>query len=215
MMLSDNGSQSVGAERELQEMIRGRDVEQLKEFNAEKGIKWQFATPAATNQNGCAESLVKSTKIALKRAIGKQVLTPFEFYTCLLEVANLINQRPIGRILNDGSCLCPNNMLLGLSSSTVPQGPLGETSNPRHRAEFVKRIVDSFWRRWTRKVFPLLVPSKKWKVERRNVRVDDVLIVQDSNAVQGKWTIARVTNVYPGRDGRVRNVKLRTPTTQF
>ena len=49
-------------------------------------------------------------------------------------------------------------------------------------------------------------------MERRNVRVDDVVIVQDSNAVRGKWTIARV---YPGRDGRVRNVKLRMPTTQF
>ena len=52
MMLSDNGSQLVGAERELGEMIRGWDVEQLKEFNAEKGMKWQFATPAAPHQNG-------------------------------------------------------------------------------------------------------------------------------------------------------------------
>ena len=150
MMLSDNGSQLVGAERELREMIRGWDVEQLKEFNAEKGMKWQFATPAAPHQNGCAEALVKSTKIALKRAIGEQVLTPFEFYTCLLEVANLINQRPVGRIPNDpddGSYLCPNDMLLGRSSSTVPQGPFQETNNPRHRAEFVQKIVDSFWRR--------------------------------------------------------------------
>ena len=50
-------------------------------------------------------------------------------------------------------------------------------------------------------MFPLLVPRKKWKVERRIVRVDDVVIVQDSNAVCGKWIIARVANVYPGRDG--------------
>ena len=159
---------------------------------------------------------MKSTKIALKRAIGEQVLTPFEFYTRLLEVANLINQRPIGRIANDpddGSYLCPNDMLLGRSSSTVPQGPFRETNNPRHRAEFEQKIVDSFWTRWM--VFQLLVPRKKWKVERSNVRVDDVVIAQDSNAVRGKWTIARVTNVYARRDGRVRNVKLGTPTTQF
>ncbi|XP_068709580.1 uncharacterized protein [Montipora foliosa] len=215
MMLSDKGSQLVGAERELREIIGGWDVEQLKEFNAEKGMKWQFATPEAPHQNGCAESLVKSTKIALKRATGEQVLTPFEFYTCLLEVANLINQRPIGRIPNDpddGSYLCPKHMLLGRSSSTIPQGPFRETNNQRHRAEFVQ----SFWRRWTRDVFALLVPRKRLKVERRYVRVDDVVIVQYSNAVRGKWTIARVTNVYPGRDGRVRNhVKPRTPTTQF
>ena len=87
-------------------------MEQLKEFNAEKGMKWQFATLPAPHQNACAESLVKSTKIALKRAIGEQVLTPFEFYTCFLEVANLINQLSIGRIPKDGSYLCPNHMLL-------------------------------------------------------------------------------------------------------
>ena len=218
LMLSDNGSQLVGAERELREMIQGWDDKQLKEFNAEKGMKWQFATPAAPHQNGCAESLVKSTKIALKRAIGEQMLTPFELYTCLLEVANLINQRPVGRVPNDpddGSYLCPNDMLLGRASSTVPQGPFRETNNPRHRAEFVQKIVDSFWRRWTRDVFPFLVPRKKWNVERRNVRVDDVVIVQDPNAVRGKWTIGRVSNVYPGRDGRVRNVKLKTATAEY
>ena len=123
MILSNNGSQLVGAKRKLREMIRGWDVEQLKEFNAEKGMKWQFATPPEPHQNGCAESLVKSTKIALKRAIREQELTPFKFYTCLLEVANLINQCPFGRIPNDpddGSYMCPYDMLLSQSSSTVP-----------------------------------------------------------------------------------------------
>ena len=56
MILSNNGSQLVGAKRKLQEMIRGWDVEQLKEFNAEKGMKWQFATPPEPHQNGCAVS---------------------------------------------------------------------------------------------------------------------------------------------------------------
>ena len=64
-------------------------------------MKWQFATPAAPHQNGCAEALVKSCKLTLKKAIGDQVLTPFELHTCLQEVANVVNQRPIGRIPND------------------------------------------------------------------------------------------------------------------
>ena len=100
-MLSDNGSKLVGTERELREMIKGWDIQQLKEFNAEEGMKWQFATPAAPHQNGWAESLVTSTKISLKIAIGEQFLTPFELYTCLLEVANLLNQHPIGRVPNN------------------------------------------------------------------------------------------------------------------
>lgn len=218
LMLSDNGTQLVGAEHELREMIQGWNVHELKEFSAEKGMVWRFATPAAPHQNGCAEALVKSSKIALKKAIGEQILNPFELYTCLLEAANLINQRPIGRIPNDpddGSFLCPNDMLLGRASTVVPQGPFRATKNPRHRVEFIQKIVDSFWKRWNRDVFPSLVPRKKWKVERRNVRVDDFVVLQDENVIRGNWTIGRIINVYPGKDGRIRNVNIKTPTSEY
>jgi hypothetical protein len=47
LILSDNGTQLVGAERELREMIAGWNKEKLREFAAEKGIKWQFITPTA------------------------------------------------------------------------------------------------------------------------------------------------------------------------
>ena len=217
-MLSDNGTQLVGAERELREMLEGWNVEQLQEFCAEKGMEWKFSTPAAPHQNGCAEALVKSCKFALKKAIGDQVLTPFELYTALLEAANLVNQRPIGRIPNDpddGSYLCPNDMLLGRASSAVPQGPFKETNNPRHRVEFLQKIIDSFWKRWTRDVFPLLVPRRKWNTERRNVRVDDVVMVADHNAVRGNWCIGRIVQVFPDSDGRIRNVKVRNASGEY
>ena len=218
LLMSDNGSQLVGAERELKEMIKGWSHKELKEFGAERGMEWKFTTPAAPHQNGSAESLVKSTKNALKKAIGEQILTPFEFYTCLMEIANLINQRPIGRIPNDpndGSYLCPNDLLLGRASSTVPQGPFRESRNPRHRVEFIQKIVDSFWKRWKRDVFPTLVPRKKWIVEKRNVRVDDIVVMKDENAVRGSWTVGRVVSVYPGEDGRVRNAKIKTATSEY
>ena len=97
----------------------------------------------------------------------------------------------------------------------VPQGPFRETRNPRHRVEFVQKIVDTFWRRWTREVFPSLVPRKKWNAEKRTVRVDDIVIMEDSNSVRGNWTIGRIINVYPGKDGRVRNVKIKTSTSEY
>ena len=218
LMISDNGTQLVGAERELREMVRGWNEQELKEFSAEKGMEWKFVTPAAPHHNGCAEALVKTAKKALKTSIGEQILTPFELYTCLLEAANLINQRPIGRIPNDpddGSFICPNDILLGRATAMVPQGPFRETKNPHHRVEFIQKIIDSFWKRWYRDVFPSLVTRKKWKVERRNVRVDDIVVVQDSNAVRGKWITGRIVNVFPGKDGRVRNVKVKTATTYY
>ena len=218
VILSDNGTQMVGAANELGEMVKDLDGNQLREFCGENSIKWIFTTPAAPHQNGCAEALVKSCKRSLKIAIGEQLLTPFELYTCLLEIANLLNQRPIGRIPNDpddGAYLCPNDMLLGRATPEVPQGPFKDTRNLRKRVEFVQRIVDSFWKRWTRDVFPTLVPRKKWHVENRNVAVDDIVTVADQNAVRGKWAVGRVTKVHPGADGRVRNVTVKTATGEY
>ena len=134
VIMSDNDSQFVSAEKELRLMVSGIN-EEVQEFCGEKGMQWKFIMSAAPYQNGCAEALVKTCKRALKKVVGSQVLTPFELYTVLLEVANLVNQRPIGRIPNDpddGSYICPNDILLGHASSEVPQGPFKE-STPQGR----------------------------------------------------------------------------------
>ena len=174
-------------------MIQGWDVKKLKEYEADKRMDWKFITPNAPHQNGCAESLVKSCELPLKQAMGDNLLTPFELHTILLEVANLVNQRPIGRLTNDpddGTYLCPNDLLLGRASSHVPHGPFLKTKNPRHRIEFLQQILDSFWKRWTRDVFPCLVSREKWDVQRRDVKVNDIVMLVDSNAVRGNWTIS-------------------------
>ena len=109
VILSDNGSQMVDAERVLREMIEGLSIDKLQEYCSERGINWTFITPAAPHQNSGMEAFVKSCKRVLKIAIGDQVLRPFECYTCLLGVANLLNQCPIGGITNDlddGALLC-------------------------------------------------------------------------------------------------------------
>ena len=109
----------------------------------------------------------------------------------------------------------PNDILLGRATSHVPQGPFKETNSRRQRVEFVQKIVDSFWKRWTRYVFPSLIPRKKWNAEKRNVQVDDFVIVQTPNAIRGNWNIGRIVNVYPGQDGKVRNVRVKTGTGEY
>ena len=94
--------------------------------------------------------------------------------------------------------------------SHIPQGPFLQTKNPRHRVEFLQKLLDSFWKRWTRDVFPCLVPRKKWNVGRRNVKVNDVVMMVDSSVARGNWTIGRITEVHPGKDGKIHNVTVKT-----
>ena len=125
-MISDNGSQMLGGNQELRLLIEDLAKTKLKEFCADRGMKWQFTTPLAPHHNGCSKAMVKAMKSTLKKVIQDATLTPFELYTCLLEVANLVNERPIGRIPNNpnhGAYLCPNDILWGRATNRVPQGP--------------------------------------------------------------------------------------------
>ena len=45
LMLSINGTQLVGAQRELKEVVQGWHAKNLREFCAEKRMKWPFITP--------------------------------------------------------------------------------------------------------------------------------------------------------------------------
>ena len=218
VLLSDNGSQILGAARELRQMRQGHDPNLLRDFCAKTGTQWIFTTPAAPHQNGCAQALVKSCKRAIKNAIGQQILSGIELYTCFMEIGNLVSQRPIGRVPNDpddGKYLCPNDMLLGRATSEVPQGPFSNTKNLRKRVELVQTLVNSFWKRWSRDVQPVLVPRKVWQNEKRNVRVKDIVVVADSNAVRGKWSVGKVLEVFPRSDSHVRNVKAKLQNGEY
>ena len=50
---------------------------------------------------------------------------------------------------------------------------------------------------------------------KRNVQVDDFVIVQTPNAIRGNWNIGRIVNVYPGKDGKVRNVRVKTRIGEY
>ena len=62
-MMTDNGTQFVGAEKELCQMVSGLNQLQIREFCAEKGMHWTFMTPAAPYQNSCAEVLIKHERM--------------------------------------------------------------------------------------------------------------------------------------------------------
>ena len=143
--------------------------------------------------NGVTEALVKSVKNALNAAIGDQIMRFSELQTVMFEVAQIVNQRPIGRhptSAEDGSYLCPNDLLLGRSSAKIPQGPFQERTSQKIRFEYVQQVVEHFWRKWTHDYFTGLILRQKWHVDRTNVKTGDVVLIQESNVVRGEWKMA-------------------------
>ena len=208
---SDNGTQLVGADNEMQRVYKALDWEKIQTYGNKYQIEWSFNPADAPWQNGSTEALVKTMKRALKASIGNQVFTYTEFQTIMYEAAQIANQRPIGRkpaTPNEGTYLCPNDLLLGRSSSIIPQGPFSDVSSVKQRMQFLQEVVKRFWKRWSREVFPSLVIEPKWHTQKRNVQEGDVVLIQDSNVVRGEWKMGIVVQILESRDGNVRNVEV-------
>ena len=205
---SDNGSQLKAASKELKDVIKGLEWDKVVAFGLD-GITWKFSAPDAQWQNGCAESLIKSVKKSLTHAIGKHILTVDEIQTVFFESANILNERPIGRhptTPEEGSYLCPNDLLLGRATSRVPGCPFKEYASDKKRFLLIQEIGNIFWCKMTRSYFPSLLARQKWHTSKRNVKMGDVVLIQDANSVRGEWRMGIVSKAEPSsEDGFVRN----------
>ena len=210
-IISDPGSQLVSADETLNIGKELEHDEKIQGYCANSGIEWQFISADAPWQNGCSEALVKSAKRAIKHAVGDQVLSYSELQTALFEASELLNERPIGYCPNlpeDDPYLSPNHLLLGRASAKIPPGEYDQRANVNDRYKLVQSVINSFWKRWVAEYFPKMVIRQKWHTEKRNVQVGDVVLVQEQGLTNGKWPLAKVCEVFPGDDGRVRNVSV-------
>ena len=159
MIVSDPGSQLMGASRELSDWRKGWDIEQLERFGASKGLEWKSIMASSQHQNGVSEilvKLVKGVKKSLLHALGDTKLSLNEMNTLMLEVSNLVNERPIGLQPNsrtDSEYLSPNSLLLGRSSARISSGPFQSdqvfTDDPeaaKTRFLLVQAITAQFWK---------------------------------------------------------------------
>ena len=211
-IFSDPGSQLTSASKELNQMFKNFDWTKIKDAGASNGLEWKFSPAESPWYNGCCEALIRSVKKSISHAIGNQRVTFTEMQTVLYESANIVNERPIGatpKSVEDGSYLCPNDMLLSRSSNKVPSGDFELTINSRRRLYFIQRLIDAVWKKWTCCYFPSLLERPKWHHAKRNMLVDDIVIVQDKALRRNQWKLGKVTEVFLGIDGKVRHVKLK------
>lgn len=68
----------------------------------------------------------------------------------------------------------------------------------------VQALANQFWTRWSRDYVPSLRHRQKWTVPRRNLQVGDLVLLRD------KQTVARIIATFPGKDGHVRKVEVKT-----
>ena len=209
---SDNGTNFVGAARELKDIVDTMDKNEIRRRTAQDRTKWHFNPPAGPHFGGAHESLIKSSKRALAATLADRDVTDEEMYTAITGAEALVNSRPLAYQSSDPRDLLPltpNHFLYGMQGAPfAPPGVDESDFRLQQRWRLVQEIIRQFWRRWMREVVPELNRRKKWHEVKRDLQLGDVVLIVTPDTPRGCWPLARVVETYAGRDGHVRVVKV-------
>lgn len=174
---------------------------------------WKFIPPGSPNQGGLWESAVKSMKYHLRRVAGTQKYTYEGLCTLLAGVEACMNSRPICAMSDDPedvTPLTPAHFIIGESLRLPVQAKT--IAAPRSALEHFKGLqflIQSFWKEWSEDYLNALMQRPKWKKEYENIRIGQLVLLQNENLPPTYWSMGRVVEVAKGSDGCVRSATVK------
>ena len=217
--ITDNGTNFVGARRELEGMYKLLSTqaaqESVSQYLSNNQIVWSHSPARSPHFGGIWEAGVKQMKALLHKHLGTQRLTSEEFSTVIIEVEAILNSRPLTPLdsapLDGSQVLTPGHFLVGRSLKALPTRPdVNSKITSLRRWNLCQRLTQDLWDRWSQDYLKQLQQFHHWKHPKRLVKVGDIVLLKDSELFNRSWPLARVEQVHPGADGLVRVVTLRT-----
>ncbi|XP_018359963.1 PREDICTED: uncharacterized protein LOC108759145 [Trachymyrmex cornetzi] len=218
-LYSDNGTNFVGAARELNELHRMFTEEQvqrkLNDFFSETRIQWQNIPPNAPHFGGLWEAAIKSAKYHMKRIIGNASLNYDEMSTVITEIEAILNSRPISPMsndLNDVQALSPGHFLIGQPLNSYSHPNLEDIQiNRLSRWQLVERLRQHFWQRWQIEYLNSLQGRSKWMNDKgQSLETGQLVIIQQSGLAPMQWLMGRVLSVNRSSDNKGRSAQIKT-----
>ena len=217
-MRSDNGGNFVKGEKELRREIQDWNQTQIHDFLVQRNIKWTFNPPAGSHHGGVWERCIRTVRKVMRAITKEQLLDDEGINTLMCEVEAIVNGRPLTKLSDDPrdlEPLTPNHLLLLRNGPKVPPGIFSKEDNcSSRRWRQVQYLANVFWRRWIREYLPSLQERQKWNKTRKNLMINDIVLISDERTPRCSWPLGRVLEVHTNRrDGLVRSVKVKTSTS--
>ena len=216
-VFSDNGTNFKGAETEIKAALEKWNPDRIDNCLRKRGIKWNFNPPHASHAGGVWERMIRSIRKILRALLGSQLVDDETLLTLMAEVEKILNDRPLTPPTsdsNDPEPLTPSKLLLlrpNICFSPGESDPVNIYGSKRWKQ--AQYLADIFWKRWTREYLPTLQVKQKWLRPRPNLSVGDLVLVIGENSSRGRWPKGIVQEVFPDRNGNVRQVTVRTATS--
>ncbi|XP_038061252.1 uncharacterized protein LOC119731982 [Patiria miniata] len=210
---SDNGTNFVGAQRELRRALQDWNQRQIENYLHQREVQWIFNPPAASHMGGVWERQIRTIRSILGSLLHQQLTDDEGLNTLMCIVEGIVNGRPITKLSDDpqdASPLTPNHLLLLRSGQTLPPGHFDAKDLYKRRWRQVQYLADVFWTRWLKEYLPSLQHRQKWLHPQRNLQVGDLVLIRHESTPRSKWPLGLIVATHPGKDGYVRSVRVKT-----
>ena len=130
-------------------------------------------------------------------------------------VETQINRRPLSYVGDDVKLpvLTPSSFLFQRTNQ-IPEQESWRIEDPdlRKHVKYLKNCKDDLWKRWKKEYLAALRERHNLthKVSKFQPQVRDVVIIKTGNKNRSTWPLAIVSETYPGKDGIIRVVELKT-----
>jgi hypothetical protein len=86
---------------------------------------------------------------------------------------------------------------------------------PSSRLKFWKQcvqLVQNYWKVWQKCYLNQLQNKPKWRSQVKNLEAGQLVLIKENTAPL-EWPLARIINVFPGKDNIVRVVEIKLPNS--
>lgn len=220
IMYSDNGTNFIGAKRQLDELYDLLSANETSaafqnEFSSRR-IEWRTIPARAPHMGGLWESNIKSMKTHLYRTIGNQLLCYEELLTVLTQIECILNSRPLC-LLSDQPhfVLTPAHFLQTTPLQSLPTCELDTTLSLSARKKMLDNLVRGYWKQWRVDYLHTLQLRQKWNTPDVSVSPGTLVLIHQDDVPPLRWPTGIVEQVFPGKDGVVRVASVRTTTGTY
>ncbi|UYV78691.1 hypothetical protein LAZ67_16002414 [Cordylochernes scorpioides] len=205
----DNGTNFRG----MTDTLKKIDISRLKCDPTLKNITWNFIPPDAPWWGGWWERLIGMMKQLLFRILGQTSLGYEELSTVMCDVERLMNTCPLTYLIEESEDLVPLTPSLFLHEVRevgVPDLDLIDNQTFSHKYQYIKRVREDLREQFRIEYFGFLRQETRRLKTTIPFKVGDMILIGQESLKRLHWPLARIIQLYPGKDGLVRVAKVKT-----
>ena len=209
---SDNAKTFKSSNKEILKIVRSNEV---LRYLANQRISWNYIIERAPWCGGFWERLVRSVKRPLKKVLGRSTLNFEELRTVLVEIESVINARSITHVYDDSNSisypLTPSDLIYGRRVTSTPNSAHHEiisthqslTRRARHQRNVLQRVTNQWRKEYLTSLREQSNVGNKGNGA-QEISIGDIVLLKNDSTIRNFWKLARVKELIPGADGRVR-----------